>query len=434
MARLTLIRLLMDPDIPAKALLRPVMLMLVPRDQSSSTMAPMSTHAVAANGLLKRAAGTMLLLMATVVMPNMVVDTPPPIKVPTLMVIKMLTQLVMVMRMLLDSDTMDPALTLLLRADMAGVPRREDTPMPVLTLMAVPNMVLMAVTGKMPAVMATQHPIPLDIVLANGAPVQRALLMPLLTRMVSRPATVTVAIPKTPTVMSMVLLMPALADTVAPTLMAVDLVLLATLPTLADKVLPCVSVALVETVTPVLVAVAMLANTLELLLIMVRVMVPVAAELLAVVAPALLVTALPAFAETIQMLALTEAEVTHSAVVVVPMATLVAMALATVALVAMPVNPVAMAVLVVMAALTAPEVMVTDTAIMALAATELAEVATAAAMAVAMAALATVALVAMVALVATVAAMAVAMAAVTVATVDTIESCEIKKTTAKRRF
>ena len=327
MARLTLIRLLMDPDIPAKALLRPVMLMLVPRDQSSSTMAPMSTHAVAANGLLKRAAGTMLLLMATVVMPNMVVDTPPPIKVPTLMVIKMLTQLVMVMRMLLDSDTMDPALTLPLRADMAGVPRREDTPMPVLTLMAVPNMVLMAVTGKMPAVMATQHPIPLDIVLANGAPVQRALLMPLLTRMVSRPATVTVAIPKTPTVMSMVLLMPALADTVAPTLMAVDLVLLATLPTLVDEVLPRASVLLVEIVQLVLVEVVMPVSTLELVATLVRDMALVALDLPLLVAMATPVMVPMVIEETTLTLVHTATELQLLVLVAVPMAALQAMVL-----------------------------------------------------------------------------------------------------------
>merc|ERR1719266_1491257 len=155
---------------------------------------------------------------------------------------------------------MDPALTLLLRADMAGVPLRRDTLMLVPKLMAAPKLALMAVTGKMPAVMPTLPLIPLDALMADGAQLLRVQLMPSPARTVSRTATNTVAMPRTSTPMRTVLLMPALADTVAPTLMAVDLVLLATLPTLADKVLPCVSVALVETVTPVLVAVAMLAN------------------------------------------------------------------------------------------------------------------------------------------------------------------------------
>merc|ERR1719266_2081867 len=72
--------------------------------------------------------------------------------------------------------------------------------------------------------------------------------------------------PKTNTVMHMVLLMPVLADTVATTLMVVVLVLLATLPTLAEKVLPCVSVPLVEIVQLLLVEAAMAMNTPELLL------------------------------------------------------------------------------------------------------------------------------------------------------------------------
>merc|ERR1719251_119295 len=353
--------------------------MQVPRDQSSRPMAPMSTHAVAANGVPKLAAGPMLLLMATVVMPNVPVATVTPTKV--LMPTETRTLILLVTAMPTNTvmDVTDPALTTALADGVAGKLESTAPPMPVLGLKAVPNMVLMAVTGKMPAVTATLLQTPLHAMLADGALVLRVQLMLLLARMAGRTATSTVVMPRTPTVMNMVLLMPALADTVAAMLMAVALVLLATLPTLVDEVLPCVSVALVETVVPVLVAVAMLANTLELVLIMMRVMVPVAAELLAVVHPALLATVLPAFAETIQMLALTEADLTHSAVVVVPMATLVDTALATVALVAMAVNPVAMPVVVVMAALTAPAVMVTDTAIMVLAATELAEVATAAA-------------------------------------------------------
>merc|ERR1719251_213675 len=238
--------------------------MQVPRDQSSRPMAPMSTHAVAANGVPKLAAGPMLLLMATVVMPNVPVATVTPTRV--LMPTETRTLMLLVTAMPTNTvmDVSDPALTTALKDGVAGKLESTAPPMPVLGLKAVPNMVLMAVTGKMPAVTATLLQTPLHAVLADGALVLRVQLMLLLARMAGRTATSTVVMPRTPTVMNMVLLMPALADTVAATLMAVALVLLATLPTLVDEVLQCVSVLLVEIVQLVLVEVAMPMSTLEL--------------------------------------------------------------------------------------------------------------------------------------------------------------------------
>merc|ERR1719384_2090627 len=264
--------------------------MQVPRDQSTSTMAPMSTHAVAANGVPKLAAGTMLLLMATVVMPNVPVATVTPTRV--LMPTETRTLMLLVTAMPTNTvmDDTDPALTTALKDGVAGKLESTAPPMPVLGLKAVPNMVLMAVTGKMPAVTATLLQTPLHAVLADGALVLRVQLMLLLARMAGRTATSTVVMPRTPTVMNMVLLMPALADTVAATLMAVALVLLATLPTLVDEVLQCVSVLLVEIVQLVLVEVAMPMSTLELVATLVRDMALVALDLPLLVALATLVT------------------------------------------------------------------------------------------------------------------------------------------------
>ena len=289
-AKLMLTRLPMAPDAPLKALLMPVGPMQVPRDQSTSTMAPMSTHAVAANGVPKLAAGTMLLLMATVDMPNVPVATVTPTRV--LMPTETRTLMLLVTAMPTNTvmDVTDPALTTALADGVAGKLESTAPPMPVLGLKAVPNKVLMAVTGKMPAVTATLLQTPLHAVLADGALVLRVQLMLLLARMAGRTATSTVVMPRTPTVMNMVLLMPALADTVAATLMAVALVLLATLPTLVDEVLQCVSVLLVEIVQLVLVEVAMPMSTLELVATLVRDMALVALDLPLLVALATPVT------------------------------------------------------------------------------------------------------------------------------------------------
>ena len=289
-AKLMLTRLPMAPDAPLKALLMPVGPMQVPRDQSSSTMAPISTHAVAANGVPKLAAGTMLLLMATVDMPNVPVATVTPTRV--LMPTETRTLMLLVTAMPTNTvmDVTDPALTTALADGVAGKLESTAPPMPVLGLKAVPNKVLMAVTGKMPAVTATLLQTPLHAVLADGALVLRVQLMLLLARMAGRTATSTVVMPRTPTVMNMVLLMPALADTVAATLMAVALVLLATLPTLVDEVLQCVSVLLVEIVQLVLVEVAMPMSTLELVATLVRDMALVALDLPLLVALATPVT------------------------------------------------------------------------------------------------------------------------------------------------
>merc|ERR1719384_2700565 len=264
--------------------------MQVPRDQSSRPMAPMSTHAVAANGVPKLAAGTMLLLMATVVMPNVPVATVTPTRV--LMPTETRTLMLLVTAMPTNTvmDVTDPALTTALKDGVAGKLESTAPPMPVLGLKAVLNKVLMAVTGKMPAVTATLLQTPLHAVLADGALVLRVQLMLLLARMAGRTATSTVVMPRTPTVMNMVLLMPALADTVAATLMAVALVLLATLPTLVDEVLQCVSVLRVEIVQLVLVEVAMPMSTLELVATLVRDMALVALDLPLLVALATPVT------------------------------------------------------------------------------------------------------------------------------------------------
>merc|ERR1719384_1656473 len=192
-AKLMLTRLPMAPDAPLKALLLPV--------------------------------GPMLLLMATVVMPNVPVATVTPTRV--LMPTETRTLMLLVTAMPTNTvmDVTDPALTTALADGVAGKLESTAPPMPVLGLKAVPNMVLMAVTGKMPAVTATLLQTPLHAVLADGALVLRVQLMLLLARMAGRTATSTVVMPRTPTVMNMVLLMPALADTVAATLMAVALVL-----------------------------------------------------------------------------------------------------------------------------------------------------------------------------------------------------------------
>ena len=380
-ARLGLTRLVMALELPAKTLLKPAGPMQVPRDPNTVLVAPMTTLVVAANGLLVPADGKMLLVMATEVPPNLVAVTLPPMRVPTVTVARPLSLTVMVIWLLLDSDAMDPALTLLLRADMAGVLMREDTLMLVPKLMAVPKLALMAVTGKMPVVMPTLPLIPLDALMADGAQLLRVQLMPSPARTVSRSATDTVVRTRTSTVMRTVPPMLALAATVDPTLMVVALVLPAMPPTLVDKVLPCVSEPPEEIDVQQLAEVAMLVNTLELEPMQVRVTVPVAAELLAVVVPATLVNALLVLTETIQMLVRTAVELVQSVVVAVTMVAPEAMALITEALVATAVSPVATVELLAMAVLLDMAVIKAATATeleeaTALAATELEEAAT----------------------------------------------------------
>ena len=187
---------------------------------------------------------------------------------------------------------------------------------------------------------------------------------------------------------------------------------LAMLPTLAEEVLPCDSEQPVEIVLLELVEVAMPTNTLELDSMQMKVTVPVASEVLLVVVLATLVNALLAFTETIQMLVLLAEELLQLVFVEVLMVVPEATASMVRALAAMVLSMAAMAVFAVMVAQLDMAVINTATAMAA-------EVAMASA-----------------AMVAATAAMVVAWAAmaVTVATEDTIESCEIKKTTAKRRF
>jgi len=407
-ARPGLTRLLMDLDTLAKTLLKPVMLMQVPRDRITTPMAPMTTLVVAANGLLVPRDGTMLLVMATVVPPHVVAVIKPPMPVPIVTEARPLTLTVMVIWLLPHSDVMDPALTLLLRVDMAGVLLQLDTLMLEPTLKAVPKLALMVVAGQMPAVTPTLPLIPLDAVTADGAKLLRVQLMPSLAKTVSRSATHTVVMPRTSMAMLTVPPMLVLAATVATKLMAVALVLLATLPTLADKVLPCVSEQPVEIVLLELVEVAMPTDTLELDSMQMKVTVPVASEVLLVVVLATLVNALLAFTETIQMLVLAAEELLQLVFVEVLMVVPEATASMVRALVAMVLSMAAMAVFAVMVAQLDMAVINTATAMAA---------------EVAMASAATAAMV-----------VAWAAMAVTVATEDTIESCEIKKTTAKRRF
>ena len=355
--------------------------MLLLRAPTAVLAVPTIMHVAAANGVLVPADGKMLLVMATEVPANVVADTLPPIKVPTVTVARLLSLTPTVIWMLPDSDTMDPALTLLLRADMAGVQLRKLTLMLVPTLTEVQDTALMAVTGKMPAVTPTQAPTPPDVLMADGAQLLRVQLMPSPARTVSRSATDTVVRTRTSTVMRTVPPMLALAATVDPTLMVVALVLPAMPPTLVDKVLPCVSEPPEEIDVQQLAEVAMLVNTLELEPMQVRVTVPVAAELLAVVVPATLVNALLVLTETIQMLVRTAVELVQSVVVAVTMVAPEAMALITEALVATAVSPVATVELLAMAVLLDMAVIKAATATeleeaTALAATELEEAAT----------------------------------------------------------
>merc|ERR1719350_2580902 len=253
--------------------------MQVPKDQGTKKTALTTTPVERAAGVPKLLAGPMLVLMETAALPNTAVVTLTPTRVLMPTETRTLMLLVTAMPKHTDMDVTDPALTRALADGVAGKLESTAPPTLMLLLKVTLNTVLTVATGKMPAVTATLLQTPLESVPAHGAHVLRVQLMPLLTRMVSRPATGTEVIPRTPMVMNMVLLMPALADTVAATLMAVALVLLATLPTLVDEVLPRASVLLVEIVQLVLVEVVMPVSTLELVATLVRDMALVALDL-----------------------------------------------------------------------------------------------------------------------------------------------------------
>jgi len=327
LAKLMLTRLPMVPDTPTPKLGKKVALMLVLKDLTTTLTAPTIMRVERAAGVPKLVAGLMLLVMVTEALPNVVALTATPTKVLTPMVTRTLMLMAMAILMLMVMDVMDPALTPALADTADGKLESTDTP----TLMLLPkvdlNAVLMAVSGKMPAVTATLPLIPLDVVLADGAQLLKVQLMLLLARMASRSAKRTVAMPKTNTVMHTVLLMPVLADTVATTLMVVVPVLLATLPTLADEVLPCASVPLVEIGQLVLAEAAMAVNMLELLHTMVRDMVLEAPEVLLLVAPVMQVLVLVVLEGTILTLVLTAPELEQLVFMAVPMAALEAMEL-----------------------------------------------------------------------------------------------------------
>ena len=356
--------------------------MLLPRAPPTRLMVPTIMHVAAANGLLVPADGTTLLVMETVEPPHVVVVTLQPIRVPIVTVARPLSLTATVIWLLPHSDAMDPALTPLLRVDLAGVPLQLDTLMLVPMLTAVPKLALMVVAGQMPAVTPIQAPTPSDVVMADGAQLLRVQPTPSPAKTVSRSATDMVMIPRPSTVMLTVPPMLALADTVATTLMVVVLVPPAMPPTLVDKVLPCVSEPPVEIDVQQLAEVVMLVNTLELDFMQMRVTVPEAAELLVVVVLATLVNALLAYTETFQMLVLLAVELLQLVVVEVLMVVPEATASMVQALVATAVSPVAMAVFAVMVAQLDMAVILAATATeleeaTALAATELAEVATA---------------------------------------------------------
>jgi len=403
LARLTLMRLRMATSTPANTLLSLDTKMPVLRALATEMAVPMTGRRAQANGLLVLADGMMLPVLATQAMPSVVVDTLLLMLVLMPTATRMLTQPVMAMLLQQVTEVVDPPPTLALADMAAGKLLSTLTLMPVLTLVATNNTELTALHGRMPAVMATLALIPLDTALADGALLLTVQLMPMLAKTVSRTVTSTVARPRMNTVMLTVPRMPVQAVTVDTKLMAVVPALLATLPTSVAKALPSASELPVETEVHMLAAVAMATNTLALMAMLMRATVPVEPEVLAAVVPDMLELVQLAITETSQMLELMAEEVTPPVDVAVPMATLVAMALATVALLAMVVDPLAMAVITVLVAMAALAVMAALTVITVL-----------------------VAMAAMAALVATVVA--------TAATVDTIESCEIKKTTAKRRF
>jgi len=326
-AKLMLTRLPMATDTPPKALLMLVMPMQVPKDQGTKKTALTTTPVERAAGVPKLLAGPMLVLMETAALPNTAVVTLTPTRVLMPTETRTLMLLVTAMPKHTDMDVTDPALTRALADGVAGKLESTAPPTLMLLLKVTLNTVLTVATGKMPAVTATLLQTPLESVPAHGAHVLRVQLMPLLTRMVSRPATGTEVIPRTPMVMNMVLLMPALADTVAATLMAVALVLLATLPTLVDEVLPRASVLLVEIVQLVLVEVVMPVSTLELVATLVRDMALVALDLPLLVAMATPVMVPMVIEETTLTLVHTATELQLLVLVAVPMAALQAMVL-----------------------------------------------------------------------------------------------------------
>ena len=350
--------------------------MLLPRALVAELEVPTTILQQAKNGPLELADGTTRVRGATEATQKKVASEVTPMRVPIVMVARQLTLTLTVIWLQPDSGTMDPALTPLLRADMAGALLRKLTLQLVQPLTEEDDTVLMALHGRMPAVMATLAPTLLDTALADGVQLLRVQLMLSLVRTVSRTVTSTVARPRMNTVMLTELRMPVPVATVATPLMAVVHVLPVTLPILAERVLPCVSELLVETDVHMLAAVAMAANTLALVAMQVKAMVPVASEVLALVVLAMLVMVQQAITETLQTLVLTAEEAMPRVDVAVPMAKLVAMALATVALVAMAVDPLAMAVVTVMAVLMASAAMAVITAMVVLVATELEEVAT----------------------------------------------------------
>merc|ERR550539_1246303 len=102
---------------------------------------------------------------------------------------------------------------------------------------------------------------------------------------------------------------------------------LVTVPTLAQRAGPSDSLALVELVMLRLADTAIAVNTLELLATLMRDTALTAAELLVVLAPAMLVMVPPVTMETTQALALTAAELPQLVLMAVPTAALTATAL-----------------------------------------------------------------------------------------------------------
>merc|ERR1719266_2666034 len=266
--------------------------MQVPKDPLTSMTALTITPVERAAGVPKLVAGLMLLVTVTEALLSVVADTPPPTKVLTPMVARMPMLTATATQMLLVMDVTDQAPTPPLRDTAAGRLESTDTPMLMPLLRDTPNMAPMAVTGRMPARMAT------------------------------RTAMSTVAMTRTNTVTLMALLTPVLVDTVATKLMVAVPALLVTVPTLAHEATPSVSVLLVEIAQLALAEAATPVSTLEPMTTLMRDMAPVVPEVPLLVAPATLVKLPTVTEETTRTLVPTAAELLQLVVMAVPTAAL----------------------------------------------------------------------------------------------------------------
>jgi len=317
----------MAPDGPPLQLGNKDSPMQVPKDPNTRRLALTITHVEEPNGLPVKVAGPMLPVTVTEALLSTVA--------PMALLMPVLTDTVTRMpgleatagSMLPEEESFHQDLINMPMDTAAGELQRPDTPMLMLLPRVTSNTAPTAVAGRMPAVMATLPLTPLDVVTADGELLPRVPLMPLLARMAGRTATSTVVVPRTNTATLMAMLMLVLMDTVATAPVLAVPVPLVTVPTLAQRAGPSDSLALVELVMLRLADTAMAVNTLELLATLMRDTALTAAELLVVLAPAMLVMVPPVTMETTQALALTAAELPQLVLMAVPTAALTATAL-----------------------------------------------------------------------------------------------------------